>query len=163
MGTAWKHWLFQSHRPPEISYFPVSDHLRTHQDQSPQSLGTPRTAGRCNRAGGGLPTAVLYPRTKIERPQRGPNRRYNPRQFRLPSLIPTQGTQRLTGGYMAETNCRPRSSPYSLFSVLIFTMPFPDYLAAGRNQSGCGLLPAKKRLAAAYGKPNALLALPKGS
>ena len=79
MGTAWKHWLFQSHRPPEISYFPVSDHLRTHQGQSPQSLGTPRTAGRCNRAGGGLPTAVLYPSTKIERLQRaqnwGPRRR----------------------------------------------------------------------------------------
>ena len=74
MGTAWKHWLFQSHRPPEISYFPVSDHLRTHQGQSPQSLDTPRTAGRCNRAGGGLPTSVLYPSTKIERPK-GPQTR----------------------------------------------------------------------------------------
>ena len=39
---------------------------------------------------------------------------------------------------------------------------FPLCTSASGRQSGCGLLPAKKRLAAARGKPNALLAPPEG-
>ena len=152
MGTAWKHWLFQSHRPPEISYFPVSDHLRTHQGQSPQSLGTPRTAGRCNRAGGGLPTAVLYPSTKIERLQRaqnwGPRRRSfsefgwsgqspphtrpntaeMPVPVELPRLRPETGTQGAHG----------RDSGFLLPVRLVL-----EYAGCSRCKMGAGFCPQK--------------------
>ena len=39
---------------------------------------------------------------------------------------------------------------------------FPFCTPASGRQSGCGLLPAKKRLADACGKPNSLLAPPEG-
>ena len=168
MGTAWKHWLFQSHRPPEISYFPVSDHLRTHQGQSPQSLGTPRTAGRCNRAGGGLPTAVLYPSTKIERLQRAQNwgpRRRSFSEFGWSGQSPphtrpnaVQVPRRVTAHLHSETGTQ---GPHGRDSGSLLPARLVLEHAGSAAQSGCGPRP-QMRQAAACGKPGALLAPPNG-
>mgnify|MGYP005785659117 FL=1 len=56
----------------------------------------------------------------------------------------------------------PGMAPYSpLFYFITFVYLWGCSSPQGRK-SGCGLLPAKRRLAAACGKPNALLAPPVG-
>ena len=177
MKTFWKHWLFQNYRPPEKPDCPVSDHLRTHQGQSPQSLGTPRTAGRCNRAGGGLPTAVLYPSTKIERPK-GPQTRLpggvlpleldalDDRDSRVmtvpdshrPTHGPTPPKCPFRWSYPASAPKpahRVHTVATAVFSCLSAScLSTPDAHGAKWVRASA----RKRRLAAACGKPNALLA-----